>query len=162
MGEPRTIATLFPYVVNERNATVHTREELGRFLERILTESRAGLPEPTPTVPFLELSLREPPESIAEPIGGFRANARMAGMRVAELHRALATSLGDPAFELQTYSSMDQRSLYQSMRNVTGTTLRELRLSRAALTPFGAPLASDVLSLGPTIYDLFGIGRAHV
>lgn len=155
VGEPRTLATLFPYVVNERTAALHTREELGRFLERILIESRSGLPEPTPNVPLLELSLREPPESIAEPIGGFRANVRLVGARVAELHRALSTAAGNPAFEMQTYGTMDQRSLYQSMRNVTGTTLRELRLSRAALTSFGASLAKEVLDFGPTIYDLF-------
>src|SRR5690606_29193747 len=128
---------------------------LGRFVERILIESRVGLPEPTPPLPLVELSRVEPPESVADPIGAFRANARLAGTRVAELHRALSLPSGGAAFEVQPYGSMDRRALYQSMRNVTGTTLRELRLARGTLSPFGAPLADEILAIGPSIYDLF-------
>jgi maltose alpha-D-glucosyltransferase/alpha-amylase len=50
---------------------------------------------------------------------------------------------------------MDQRALYQSMRNVVGTTLRELRFTRGLLSEFAVPLASDILEEGPGIYDLF-------
>jgi len=153
VGEPRTIATLFPYVINEGNAAQQAREELGRFLERILIENRGALPEPTPPLPLVELSRQEPPLAIAAPIGAFRAYARLAGTRVAELHRALSRSA--PEFEAQAYGTMDQRSLYQSMRNAAGTTLRELRLARGALSAFARPLAEEILAIGPAIYDLF-------
>lgn len=153
VGEPRTIATLFPYVINEGNAASQAREELGRFVERILIEHRGALPDPTPPLPLAELAHQEPPDSIAAPIGAFRANARLAGIRVAELHRSLST--GGPEFEPQPYGTMDQRSLYQSMRNVAGTALRELRLARSALSAFARPLAEEVLAIGPAIYDLF-------
>src|SRR5690606_33992862 len=113
----------------------------------------ASHPRPPPPPPLAELAHQEPPDSLAAPIGAFRANARLAGIRVAELHRSLST--GGPEFEPQPYGTMDQRSLYQSMRNVAGTALRELRLARSALSAFARPLAEEVLAIGPAIYDLF-------
>src|SRR5690606_37862348 len=54
VGEPRTIATLFAYVANEGSAAVQAREEVGRFVERILVESPTSGPEPIPNVPRSE------------------------------------------------------------------------------------------------------------
>src|SRR5690606_31190455 len=156
VGEPRTIATLFAYVANEGSAAVQAREEVGRFVERILVESPTSGPEPIPNVPFVDLSVREPPASLAEHLGNFRANARLVGKRVAELHRALSSPSGNEAFGVEALGQMDQRSLYQSMRNVTGTTLRELRLARGKLGSESAALADAILAMGPTIYEFFG------
>ena len=52
-------------------------------------------------------------------IGTYLENADLLGRRTAELHLALASDREDPAFAPEPFTSLYQRSLYQSMRNQT-------------------------------------------
>ena len=49
------------------------------------------------------------------------------------MHLALASNMEDPAFAPEPYTTLDRRSRYQSMRNIAGKTLRELRGNLARL-----------------------------
>jgi len=60
-------------------------------------------------------------------MGSYIYSAGQIGRRTADLHLALASSSEDPAFAPEPYSALDLRSKYQSLRNLTGKTLRLLR-----------------------------------
>jgi len=127
-AEPNTLALVEEYVVNEGTAWQQAKSELGRVYERVIAHPPNT---PLPTAPhqsLLELSQLEPPEAHREAIGGYRDWAKLLGTRTAELHLALASST-DPAFVPTPYSTMDQRSKYQSARNVIGRVLASLRRS---------------------------------
>jgi maltose alpha-D-glucosyltransferase/alpha-amylase len=65
------------------------------------------------------------PAAAREMMGSSRAAARLLGKRTAELHQALMSE--DPMFSAEPYTSLDQRSVYQSKRNLTGRVLRQLK-----------------------------------
>ena len=139
--EPVTLAILEAYVHNEGLAWTQATHELGRYFERAL--SRHGLEPPRP--PGV-LALGEgPPAVVAEVMGSYPDAARQLGRRVAELHVALASDPEDPAFAPEAHSTFDQRSIYQSMRNLTGRVLRSLRGRRRNLDPEAARDAERVL-----------------
>ncbi len=49
----------------------------------------------------------------------YKESARLLGQRAAQLHLALASDRENPSFAPETLSALAQRSLYQSMRNLT-------------------------------------------
>ncbi len=134
-AEPSTLAVLQAYVPNEGTAWTHAREELHRFFERVLTRHReAAAPEPAPATP-LEAAHAEVPAAVQEVVGAYLDVAAQLGRRTADLHLALASETLDPAFVPEPYLSLDRRSKYQSMRNLAGKTLRELKLNLVRLPP---------------------------
>src|SRR5690606_38175533 len=74
-----------------------------------------------------------PPAAVQETLGGFLELVRLLGQRTGELHRALASDDEDPAFAPERFSTLYQRSLYQSMRNLTARVLESLRAVRPRL-----------------------------
>jgi maltose alpha-D-glucosyltransferase/alpha-amylase len=90
-----------------------------------------GDAEPPPPS-LLERARLEVPRQADEVIGSFLQSARLLGRRTAELHNALAEGEGD-AFAPEPFTPHHQRSVYQSMRNLTGRTLALLRRGLAAL-----------------------------
>jgi maltose alpha-D-glucosyltransferase/alpha-amylase len=122
-----TLAVLQRYVPNEGVAWTQAREELRRFTERVLARDRNTPPPPLPTASLVELAGTEPPAVVREEIGSYVFSAAQIGRRTADLHLALATAPDDRAFAPEPYSALDLRSKYQSLRNLTGKTLRLLR-----------------------------------
>ncbi|HKU38679.1 MAG TPA: maltose alpha-D-glucosyltransferase, partial [Polyangiales bacterium] len=68
-GEPRTVAVLQAYVPNEGTAWAHTRRELGRFYERVLTRPRDQPAPELPVASLIQLSEIEPPGLVREVLG---------------------------------------------------------------------------------------------
>jgi maltose alpha-D-glucosyltransferase/alpha-amylase len=118
---------LHAYVPNEGDAWSYTLDELGAYYERALTlppEDRdIGIPADHP----LELLDTAIPERAEQLIGAYLGSARLLGRRTAELHLALASDPDDPAFAPEAFSALYQRSLYQSMRSLTGQVFGLLR-----------------------------------
>jgi maltose alpha-D-glucosyltransferase/alpha-amylase len=143
--ESSTVAVLQQYVSNEGTAWAHTRRELGRFYERVLTRPRS---EGVPIVPddsLVTLSDQEPPQHVSESIGVYHQHALLLGQRTAEMHLALASAPEDPGFSPAAYSSLDRRSAYQSLRNLIGRVLRTLRAKLPQIPPASLMLARAVL-----------------
>jgi maltose alpha-D-glucosyltransferase / alpha-amylase len=140
-AEPSTLAVLQAYVANEGTAWTHAREELHRFFERVLTRHRETPPPELAPVSPLETAAAEVPAALQEVIGAYLDVAAQLGRRTADLHLALASDPSDPAFVPEPYTSLDRRSKYQSMRNITGKTLRLLKANLARLPARIAPLA---------------------
>jgi maltose alpha-D-glucosyltransferase/alpha-amylase len=77
-------------------------------------------------------------------IGEFRDAAAKLGRKVAELH-VVFTSSALPGFAPEPYSTLDRRSKYQSMRNLSGRVLRLLHEELPRLSPAARGEAEIVL-----------------
>ena len=67
------------------------------------------------------------------------------GQRTAELHRMLAGNHTDPAFAREPLGKLYQRSMYQSMRNLTGRLCDRLSGALDILPESVRPLAKEIV-----------------
>jgi len=129
--EPTTLAMIQGYVHHQGDAGQYTLEELKRFFERVVTKRDWGLlPAPKPLVDLLDDA---PGLAVQKMIGAYLDAARLLGRRTGELHLALAGGPEHPDFATEPYSTLYQRSMYQSMRNVTGKVFRLLKTRSESL-----------------------------
>jgi len=141
--EPITIGILQGFVTNEGDAWRYTLDQVKHYFERALARpSRQRVPVPTPDL--LALIEQDPPALVAEMLGSYVESARLLGRRTAELHIALASVTDDPVFAPEALTTLYQRSLYQSMRNLTAAVFQLLRERRATLP---AEVAADAARL---------------
>jgi maltose alpha-D-glucosyltransferase/alpha-amylase len=152
-GEPRTVGVLQGFVPNHGDAWRYTLDELGRYFERALSAHHDHIPVPTESL--LDLTQMEPPTLARELISSYLETARLLGRRTAELHLALASVDDDPAFAPEPSSSLYQRSLYQSMRNLTGQVFKSLREHLSELAEPVRGEAQQVLGLRARVLALF-------
>ena len=119
--DPVVLGLLQEYVPNEGDAWSYTLDALAGYFERGLAEQPA-LPSEAPTVRrLLELAAQADVDVRARDlIGGYIQSAEMMGERTAAMHRALADAKGSADFAPEPFSTLYQRGLYQSMRNLTG------------------------------------------
>jgi maltose alpha-D-glucosyltransferase/alpha-amylase len=89
-------------------------------------------------------------------IGSYLESARLLGERTADLHAALASNTIDPHFAPEPFSKLYQRSIYQSMRNLTARTFQLMRSRLKHLPEKGLGLAKKVLELEEKVFDSFG------
>jgi maltose alpha-D-glucosyltransferase/alpha-amylase len=143
-AEPSTLALLEEFVINEGTAWQQARKEVGRVYEHVLAQPADAKAPELPTHSLLELSLLEPPLEHAGAVGAYRDWAKLLGERTADLHLTLAAS-SDPAFAPAPYTTMDQRSKYQSARNLVGRGLAALRRSLASLPSNARDLAARLV-----------------
>jgi maltose alpha-D-glucosyltransferase / alpha-amylase len=158
-----TLAVVQRYVHNEGDAWTFVLDQLGRFYEQVITTD----PDATPPLGPGERPLAAPvdvPDEVAELIGPTFAPIELLAQRTAELHRALAAVPGD-AFAPEPFSTLYQRSLYQSFRGQTRATMS---LVRRRLKSGRSSMADDVVAdlellLGEegAVLDHFGQVRAH-
>ena len=123
-----TVALLHGYVVHESDAWHYTIDELGRYFERVLS-GRAGAMAAPPAAAgaLVELAGKPIPPLAQELIGSYLQAAARMGQRTAELHLALVSRPADAAFAPEPFTELYQRSLVQSMRNLTRQSLQRLR-----------------------------------
>jgi maltose alpha-D-glucosyltransferase/alpha-amylase len=130
--EPRTLAVLHGYMANQGDAWTHTLSELGQYFEHALASKGRALE--LPNKPLTELLAEDgPPPLVVETVGAYLGTAELLGRRTAELHLALSAPTEDPDFAPEPYSTLYQRSEYQSMRNLAGHAMRTLRARLGAL-----------------------------
>jgi maltose alpha-D-glucosyltransferase/alpha-amylase len=111
----RTVAMLLAHVPNSGNAWLYTVDSVIRYYERVL-ERRP------------EAAQIEDHAIVSELIGGvYPERVRLLAQRTGEMHLALAADTEDPDFAPEPFTTLVQRSLYQSMR---GTTRRMIQLVR--------------------------------
>lgn len=153
--EPWTLGVVHGLVQSETDGRQYTREAAGRFFERIVTEDRDETPPALPERSLVRLAALDPPEAISSRIGTYLDTARALGRRVGEIHVALGSIKDDPAFAPEPYSAMDQRSTYQTMRNVAGRVLRSLRAATPKMKPDSAAVAHELFDRQGEIYERF-------
>jgi len=123
-GERYSLGVLQSWVANEGDAWGFTLDALARYFERA-----QAAPESPPAAGASSLVRRareQPPETMMEADDSYLALAHLLGQRTAELHRVLADA-PDDALKAERFSELDWRSLYQSLRNLSGRVMRQLR-----------------------------------
>ncbi|MBF6560848.1 MAG: maltose alpha-D-glucosyltransferase [Candidatus Binataceae bacterium] len=139
---PRTTALLSRYISNQSDAADYTRGELTRYFERAAVRTPIVTP-PAPSLVDL-LDLDTPGEAAVHLAGAYLDAARLMGRRVAEMHLALAARSDDPGFAPEPFLPSWQRSVYQSMRNLAGHTLRLLHARQSLLPAAVQARAADL------------------
>jgi maltose alpha-D-glucosyltransferase/alpha-amylase len=143
-GRKATFAMLHRFVPNEGDAWSRSTGLLTLSFEEMAARRQELSRPPSPIHP-LDVGVEEL-EGARELIGVMLHEAGLLGQRTGEMHLALASASGDPAFAPQPVSTLYQRSLYQSVRSSIRANLGLLRRSRARLTPDQVELADRVLS----------------
>jgi len=150
-GVRTTLAVVSAFIPQTKNALDYTLDALSRFYERVTTLGAQALSPPPAwpdpgSVPGKEIS-----PAALEHIGTFVESARLLGQRTAELHLTLASDPEDKNFAPEPFVSYYQRSLFQSMRNLTVESFWSLRRQFKTLPPHVLPLARRVVELKPVI-----------
>jgi len=150
-GGTSSLAILQGYVPNQGDAWQFTVDEVGRFMERALTQGRDR--EITGrSRSLLDLCAEEPPELAREMIGPYLELAGLLGRRTAGMHRALASG-GKPGFAPEPFTRLYQRSLYQSIRNQVRQTFQALQEKLPSIPERSQEEARRVLGLEKAILD---------
>jgi len=127
-GPAMTVALLHEYVAHESDAWRFTVDEMGRYFERVLSGGPGASSAPPPATGSLaELAAQPIPAQAQERIGSYLQSARLMGQRTAEMHLALVSRPGEPAFAPEPFTELYQRSIVQSMRTLARQTLQRLR-----------------------------------
>jgi len=145
-GEPRTVAVLQAFVPNEGDAWRYARDAVSDFFDRILAR-RAAVGEP-PQLPRSLVDAAEAgvPKAATDLIGHFIESAALLGKRTAEMHIALASAPEDPAFAPEPFSTLYQRSLYQSQLTLIHNAFELLRRRMDGLGARERELAARLLA----------------
>ncbi len=122
----RTLAVVQRFIPNEGDAWDLTRDSLGEYFERVATLGADAPAADTSTAGLLRAAANPESEGVRELIGTYFEYARLLGHRTAELHFALGTGSAPPDFAPDPFTMFYQRSLYQSMRNLSGRVLQAL------------------------------------
>ncbi|MCJ7593880.1 MAG: maltose alpha-D-glucosyltransferase [Desulfobacterales bacterium] len=153
--EPMTIAILQGFVPNRGDAWEYTLDALRHYFERALAERKDEKEIAFPQEGLLDLAGKEIPGEAWERIGTYLEAARLLGQRTAELHHYLASDPEDPAFAPEPFSSLYQRSLYQSMRTLTARVIQLLRSGLKGLSEAIRPEAQEIVRMEGRILDRF-------
>ncbi len=130
-AEPRTLALVNNYVANEGDAWHYTVDRLELFFEGVLTSPPSSLPA-EPTVAAVVEGMSHTGGGLDDHIGPYLDSAAQLGRRLGELHMCLASGT-DAAFVPEPFTTLWQRSLYQSMRSRLGPTMALLDTRRSHL-----------------------------
>jgi len=153
--EPLTLAILQGLVPKEGDAWQYTLDELERYFERVLTDRPEAEEVTVPARSLLDLAEEAPPRLATDLIGPYLESARLLGERTADLHVALASALDDPSFVPEPMSPFSQRSIYQSMRSLTGQVFQLLRQRMSEIPEELSDEAQQLLGLEETILQRF-------
>jgi len=142
--EPLTLAIVQGYVQNEGDAFDYALDVVRRYYDTVLTRTDVVPPVVKASVAGMLAAAHQPPPALVEElIGGYLESARLLGQRTAEMHQALAKGSG-PAMAPEPFSTLYQRSIYQSIRSLIGQTLQDLRKLLPSLPATVRPAAERV------------------
>jgi maltose alpha-D-glucosyltransferase / alpha-amylase len=132
-NEPLTLAILQAFVPNQGELSATTQTQLAAYFTRAATMTMPDDQQSITAAALLELAERELPAQARELIGTYLDTAQLLGQRTAELHVALSCGVDDANFAPYPFTTLYQRSLYQSMRSLIGLVCDDLRLNQADL-----------------------------
>ena len=135
--EEGVLALLTTYVTNQGECWTYALDGIARFFERVLSAA---------VQPDAEVHLVELAGAVFPP------RMRQLGQRTGEMHCCLETIEGAD-FEPESFTLLQQRSLYQTMRGLLRRTEREVTNKLSSLAPEIRQQALDWFSRGPRILD---------
>ncbi len=145
--EPITLGVLHRYVPNQGPAWQFTLDNLSQYFERVAALPREQAPPRLPPVAQPDLGGDDSQAfPLRELIGGYLDSAGLLGRVTAHLHGTLARGQTDPAFAPEPFGKLYQRSLYQSLRNMTGRLCARLSQLKNQIPETARPLAARLLA----------------
>ncbi len=162
-AEPATLAILQGFVTNEGDAWKYTLDVSSHYFERVLTEyADVEIPPIViSTRSLLDMSEQDTPPLAHETIGAYLEAARLLGQRTAEMHLILASDTRNPNFSPEPFTSLYQRSMYQSMRSLSTRVLQVLRKELPDLPERTRATAQKVIDSESDILHQFGTLLDH-
>jgi maltose alpha-D-glucosyltransferase/alpha-amylase len=124
---PMTLGILHGFVFNQGDAWQYTQDVLAHYFEHVLTRRAELQAVSIPEGHLLDRVEQDFDPTAREIVGPYLESAQLLGQRTAELHIALASLPDDSEFVPEAFSILYQRSLYQSMRNLTKQVFQLLR-----------------------------------
>jgi maltose alpha-D-glucosyltransferase / alpha-amylase len=155
-AEPETMAILQAYVSNQGDAWEYTLETLHRYFEYVIENQGDTLPT-LPRESLVDRAMSEMPEEINARLGIYLESARLIAVRTAQMHTVLASAIEDERFAPESFSKLYQRSIYQSMRSLTITVLKQFQTKYKSLPEHLHPLCRRILDQKGPIIDSFRI-----
>jgi maltose alpha-D-glucosyltransferase/alpha-amylase len=163
-----SLGVLHEFVPNVGDSWTYALDELNRYLERVQAvddphvDSDARQPNELTTQvaaalrwSILKLTFTEPPQLVQDLVGGILSWAELLGRRTGELHIALASTDGGPAFSPEAFTRLYQRGLYQSMRSQARATIELLRAQKHRLDEDAQRQADRTLECERSLYARF-------
>jgi len=147
------LGVLHGQVPNQGDAWQYTRDALGLYFERALTMQIPADELRLPDRPLLDLTAEEVPALAQEMIGSYLASVQTMGQRTAELHLALASDADDPDLAPEPFTTLFQRSQYQSVRAQARQALELIRKRFKELPDDLRGPAQEMLNSEPDILD---------
>jgi maltose alpha-D-glucosyltransferase/alpha-amylase len=155
-AEPVVIGHLQAFVPNEGDAWTYTLGIAHQYFERVLSEAAQSLEIPPLPASLLDVNPSTLPQKLHELIGAlYLETASVLGRRTGELHKALARSTDSPAFASEPFTTLYQRSVYQSMRNLTRRVMQFLQKGMKTIPEPIRRSAETVLSSEQDILAVF-------
>jgi maltose alpha-D-glucosyltransferase/alpha-amylase len=155
------LAVLEGFVPNQGDGWTLALEELSRYYENCAT---VAYPESGGAAAgdVMDLSEQEPSQLARDHVGIALDYAATLGRRTAELHLALASASGDPAFQPETLAAGDVQSLLAGLRKEASAVLDFLKDSIAGLPDDLTDAAGLVLGLRRQILNSFSLSAADI
>ncbi len=151
-GEEAVVAFFQDFVPGHRNLFDHTFDGAVLTLETLLA---TGEDPPTPSARHrhpLDVTAEEL-DGAGELMGGYLAEASLIGRRTGEMHLALAADPTDPVFAPDPMSTLQQRSVYQTIRSTVRTSIGILRRRRSKMATDDTELIERAISSEGEILD---------
>jgi maltose alpha-D-glucosyltransferase / alpha-amylase len=160
--EGLTLAVLHAFVAHDRSAWDVALTDLDAYYEQAMSSdiSAPGVRLPSAET-LLDLADGGLPAEAREWIGSALDSAALLGRRTAELHQALASPTTWQGFLPVQFAPFSQRSLYQSMRGLTGRVVNRLRQDLPGLPEPARANAQRVIDLEATILQRFHAVLEH-
>ena len=145
-GNVTTTGVLTQLIQDAKDAWPTTLEILGRYFERVRVTPAAKQPVDNRVSSLLTMADGGISDEVSGMIGTYVELARLLGQRTGELHLALASDRDNRDFAPEPFNPFYQRSLFQSIRNLTVGNLQLLRSRLKTLPLQDAPKAERVLA----------------
>jgi maltose alpha-D-glucosyltransferase/alpha-amylase len=148
------------FVESQADGWAHATDELSRFYDLVGGRDAGDLKSPST---FDELARTECPRLVQDVMGGYLRVAQTLGQRTGEMHVALASYAGDPAFAPEPFGPSDMAEL---TADATLQTQRALETIAARLgegtenAPFASGLAERSADFVASADGLLGRARA--
>lgn len=154
--EPITLGILAKYIPNVKDGWDYFLDSLRDYFDKVLTRPQA-ISETTLTNWFTVIEGETEIPAIAQDlVGGFFPTIELLGKRTGEMHQILS-SVQNPAFTPEPFTSFYQRSIYQYMRNLTGQACLKLQKQLPMFSPGLQSQVKIFLNQQQQILDMFGL-----
>jgi maltose alpha-D-glucosyltransferase/alpha-amylase len=143
------------FITNEGDAWSLTLDAVTEFFERAATVADGPTMVDASTRSLLRQAAEPATDAARAFVGPHLEEARLLGERTAGMHLVLASDPDDGAFAPEPFTMFYQRSLYQSMRNLSGRVLQVLRARIDEMEGEVRGSADEVLALDDAILRRF-------